>query len=166
MKNEAAATEYNMNTLEIGPRFDLNLYKIEEGFLNNPSSIIQHAKLSEVEAMKIKISKFKENKVSKKGKIKIVTDSDQKDAKKVNNKDEIGIEAGINTHGYKDRTKEESDDGEENNKSVSAENKEIRMLQKKRVQIQQKLKLKTKSKDPKKDRDNLKRKREEMQKNR
>lgn len=40
MKNEAAATEYNMNTLEIGPRFDLNLYKIEEGFLNNPSSII------------------------------------------------------------------------------------------------------------------------------
>lgn len=116
--------------------------------------------------MKIKISKFKENKVSKKGKIKIVTDSDQKDAKKVNNKDEIGIEAGINTHGYKDRTKEESDDGEENNKSVSAENKEIRMLQKKRVQIQQKLKLKTKSKDPKKDRDNLKRKREEMQKNR
>lgn len=152
-----------MNTLEIGPRFDLNLYKIEEGFLNNQSSIIYHAKLTEVEAMKIKISKFKENKENKKGKIKIV--KEDQDNKKVK-KDEIELESGMNSHGYKENTIDEFSDGKENSKTFSEENKEIKMLQKKRVQIQQKLKLKTKSKDLKKDRENLKRKREEMQKNR
>jgi len=155
-----------MNTVEIGPRFDLDLYKIEEGFLNKASSIIYHAKLSETEAMKIKIDKFKENKENKKSKIKIVKDDQVIKKKKVDSKDEIGIESGIKTCGYKDNTNNDTNDGEENTKTINEENKEIRMLQKKRVQIQQKLKLKTKSKDPKKDRDNLKRKREEMQKNR
>lgn len=40
MNNESTETEYNMKMVEIGPRFDMDLYKIEEGFLNNKGSII------------------------------------------------------------------------------------------------------------------------------
>lgn len=49
-----------MKMVEIGPRFDMEMYKIEEGFLNNRGSIIYHSTLSEVEAMKIKRDKYKE----------------------------------------------------------------------------------------------------------
>jgi len=60
MNNESKATEYNMKMVEIGPRFDMDMYKIEEGFLNNTGNTIYHSALSEVEAMKIKKEKYKD----------------------------------------------------------------------------------------------------------
>lgn len=128
LAKQDAESEYSFGITEIGPRLDLQLFKISEGFVNKAGTVIYHREMTESTASQLKRKHFEENKTIRAKRIRIVERKEPEDTT-----DKL----------IKEDNQKYSDEAEKTTANAKA-NEDIVKLNKKRVQIQRKLNLKRK----------------------